>query len=339
MHERAKCSDELRAGSADKRAGRARTSAKWAARARLVKDMNCATATLEAVQDVFGVRDDLLLRCVTGLEGGVVAGGSTCGVITGGSLGMAQVWEKATRRDPASSPEFMALVRRYVEWFARTFGTTLCSERTGIDFYTTAGQVRYFLPGDRVLRCISHIGSAVAYLREEAGRFSEDARSETGVRGVRAEGIGCATTVLANVRLRTGLGDPRIERAAGALSGGVGLSGGVCGALVGAVMGINLLVGMDVRRMNRLSVMRDFAVGHVNLLLRRPRWMPEPFGIGREIVCRFSEQAPSRQCRLIVGREFSSPARLSAFLSSSPTCSDLIAVSSNLACAAIERWR
>lgn len=302
----------------------------------LVKDMNCATATLEAFQDVFSLRDDLLLKTVTGFEGGVVAGGSTCGVITGGALGIAQLWRWRTAQDPATSPTLLRMIGDYVRWFDDTIGTTLCRERTGVDFHTASGLARYFLPGDRVLRCISQIGKALAHLEKTAAQTTFRADPSEGGAAMTRH---CASTVLANVRGQTGLGDVRVEQAAAVLSGGVGLSGGVCGALAGAIMAVNLLVGMDVRRSGRVKIMKDFTVGHINLLIRQPRWMPEPFGIGREIVRLFCEEAGSCRCREIIDRDLMSPVDLASHLSTSRTCRRLIDLSSDLASATIERWR
>jgi C_GCAxxG_C_C family probable redox protein len=303
----------------------------------LVRDMNCASATLQAFQDVFGLTDDLLLKAVTGLEGGVVAGGSTCGVVTAGALGLARLWREKTGLDPASSPALTGLVADYVGWFEGAVGTTLCRERTGVDFHTAPGLARYFLPGDRVLRCISHIGRALSRLDLVGTAIAAVPDGEKQDR--LAVPCHCASAVLAAVRERTGAGDRRIEQAAAVLSGGVGLSGGVCGALAGSVMGINLIFGMDARHCGRMRIMRDFAVGHVNLLVARTRWMPEPFGIGREIVRRFCERAGSRTCRLIVGRGFADLSDFSAHSAESGTCRDLIRFSSDLAVEAIERWR
>jgi hypothetical protein len=302
----------------------------------LIKDMNCASAALEAAQDVFGLNDDLLLKAVTGLEGGVVAGGSTCGVITAGSLALAQLWREKTGQDPEASLALMGMIGDYVRWFDGTIGTTVCRERTGVDFHTAGGLVRYFLPGDRVVRCISHIGHALAYL-EKAGADMIVPAGNKQAGGLSAPRH-CASAVLEGIRDRTGLGDRRIEQIAAVLSGGVGLSGGVCGALAGAVMGINLLVGMDVRRNGRIRIIRDFTVGHINLLIGEPRWMPEPFGIGRRLVGQFEERAGSRQCRGIVGRNFTDLADFSAHISTSRTCRELIDLSSELASTAIERW-
>jgi len=303
----------------------------------LVKDMNCASATMEAFQDVFGIRDDLLLKAVTGLEGGVVAGGATCGVITAGALGLAQLWREKTGRPPGASPVFMGMVADYVRWFEGTIGTTLCRERTGVDFHTARGLARYFLPGDRVLRCISHIGTALARL-ERAGAAIPGRTDATDDRTY-AAARHCASAVLEDVRKKTGLGGARIEEVAAALSGGVGLSGSVCGALAGAVMGGNLLFGMDVRRYGRAGIMRDFVAGHINLLVSRPRWMPETFGIGRDIVRRFHESAGSTMCRLITGRGFADLSEFSAHLAGAGVCRDLIRFSADLSVEAIERWR
>ncbi|MFC1851747.1 C-GCAxxG-C-C family (seleno)protein [candidate division CSSED10-310 bacterium] len=44
-----------------------------------------------------------------------------------------------------------------------------------------------------------------------------------------------------------GIGDPLLERFSFIFDGGVGLQGGVCGALAGAVMSINLQLGMNIR--------------------------------------------------------------------------------------------
>ncbi len=318
-------------------ARRTRFSPALVGRLCLVKDMNCASAALEAAQDVFGLNDDFLLKAMTGLEGGVVAGGSTCGVITAGALALSQLWREETGEDPATSPALMELTGDYVRWFEGTVGTTFCRERTGVDFYTARGLIRYFLPGDRVLRCVSHIGKALAYLDKAGAEMVVRARDEQKDRP--AAPRHCASAVLEGIRNRTGLGDRRIEQIAAALSGGVGLSGGVCGALAGAVMGVNLLVGMDVRRYGRVKIMRDFTVGHINLLIERPRWMPEPFGIGRQLVDQFDQRAGYRQCRDIVGRTFTGPADFSTHLSTSPVCRELIEFSSGLASAAIERWR
>ena len=40
---------------------------------------------------MIGRQEDRVLKAFTGLEGGIVASGSTCGLVTGGALGLAQM--------------------------------------------------------------------------------------------------------------------------------------------------------------------------------------------------------------------------------------------------------
>lgn len=195
----------------------------------LTKDMNCASATLEALQDLAGRHDDLLLRAVTGLEGGVMASGSTCGVLTAGVIGIAQMCrENLTPAGPQADEALLALAARYVRWFGDTIGTIVCREHTGVDFYTAAGQIRYFIPGDRVLRCTAHIGTAVDHLWRivEGGPNVREPVGQQSGRPV----LHCAGAVLSSIRERTGVGHVGIEDLSIVLDGGVGLAGGACGA-------------------------------------------------------------------------------------------------------------
>ena len=127
--------------------------------------MNCALATVDTLQRVLNLPDDDILAAATGFEGGCGGCGSTCGVITGGVLIMAQAAD--TLRGGEVIPSDDDLIHRSGEFsrcFLDTFGTTSCSERTGVDFHTLHGLLRYFLPGDRMLRCFSHIGPAAVSL-------------------------------------------------------------------------------------------------------------------------------------------------------------------------------
>ena len=52
---------------------------------------------------MIGKPEDQLLKSFTGLEGGIVASGSTCGVVSGGAIGLAlshydEIMEKGVRR-------------------------------------------------------------------------------------------------------------------------------------------------------------------------------------------------------------------------------------------------
>jgi len=84
----------------------------------LLKDLNCALATLEVVQDMIGIQEDMALRSATGLEGGLVACGSTCGVVTGGALGIALMRIEELGKDgQAAEYAVMKEAKEYVDWF------------------------------------------------------------------------------------------------------------------------------------------------------------------------------------------------------------------------------
>ncbi len=90
-----------------------------------------------------------MLKSFTGLEGGVVATGSTCGVVSGGAMGLAlSHYDEIMEKGIPTQAGLLALVGEYAKWFGENYGSSLCRERSGVDFYTTMGQLRYFMPGD-----------------------------------------------------------------------------------------------------------------------------------------------------------------------------------------------
>lgn len=286
-----------------------------------------------------GRREDTMLRAVTGLEGGVVASGSTCGVVTGGSVALALMNDAALReRGLPAEVALLTVVGDYLNWFRKNFGTTQCRERTGVNFYRRTGQLRYLLPGDRVARCLFHIGKAVGVLAPQiqkelpASDYSDQADGQT-------EPVHCARLVLERVREKTGIGDSLLERSAIIFDGGVGLRGGICGALAGAILAMNILYGMNVRQMIRARIIKAFFVGHQNLLTDRPRGMPETFGIGKDMVREFGHRAGATECREITGKTFGDWPDFQGYVSTVEKCRDLIKFSAEMASETIERWR
>jgi hypothetical protein len=297
----------------------------WGRRASMFlwKDLNCALATLEVFQDMTSLRQDSILKAATGLEGGCVASGSTCGVLSGGALGLALTRESdLIENGPAAEREILSKVNRYVNWFEETYGTSFCRERSRSNFHTTSGLLRYLLPGDRVVRCMWHIRGALRYLYESRHQTSalipDSVYSNTGIP------FHCAKAVLSGVRNKTGVGNIQLERLSFVFDGGLGFSGGLCGALAGSVMAINVLLGLDVRHMNYWGIIKAFTVGHINLLKENPVGAPEPFMAGREVVENFRKSAGSLECREIAGKKFSGWDDFQEYISGSERCNGLI---------------
>ncbi|KQC06335.1 MAG: hypothetical protein APR62_01225 [Smithella sp. SDB] len=295
----------------------------WKGSFCLLKDLNCALASHEVVQDMIGRREDSVLKAVTGLEGGVVANGSTCGVVTGGSLGLALMYDDVLReKGIVAEAGVMSLIGEYTKWFENNYGSSLCRKRSGVNFYKTGGQLRYLLPGDRVGKCLLHIRGAMKHLYGYQKKDLPELELEK--KEMRSEPVHCAQTVLKEIRNRTGVGDPLLERLSFIFDGGLGFKGGVCGALVGAVAGINLLLGMNVRDSNYFQTIKAFIVGHVNLLVKKPFGAPEPFCVGKNIIQKFVEKAGSMECSFITGKKFFGWNDFQKHISSSDKCAGLI---------------
>jgi hypothetical protein len=71
--------------------------------------------------------------------------------------------EKQEKGMPAQAG-LLALIGEYVKWFEENYKSSFCKERSGVVFYTTMGQLRYFMPGDRVAKCLWHIRVAIRHL-------------------------------------------------------------------------------------------------------------------------------------------------------------------------------
>lgn len=268
--------------------------------------------------------DNTVLKAVTGLEGGCVAGGSTCGIVSNGSLGLALLYEKDIKqRGTEAKKEVMRQAGEYVKWFKDSYGSFLCRDMTKTNFYSIWGQLIYFLTGRRLAGCFWHIRGAIRHLYLMKNSVSNktvpiDSESKCD------QTVHCAQTVLEGIRRETGVGDQRFEELSFVFDGGVGFSGGVCGALVGAITGLNLLLGMRVREMSYWKIIKGFSVGHVNLLVNKSFGTPEPFMAGKQIIEKFKEKAGSLECSTVTGKHFSGWDDFQGFITGANQCQELM---------------
>lgn len=297
---------------------------------------NCAEATMQTCQDMISRREDTVLKAIAGLAGGILCSGSTCGVVSGGALGLALMHDEALRQNGVEAEVgLVSLAGDYVKWFDDSYGTTLCRERTGADFWSLRGLVLYLLPGHRVLRCLSHISKSMQYLYEH--REPDMPTIEVGQADGQAAPIHCAQAVLKSVRANTSVGDPLLERLSVVLDGGVGLQGGACGALAGAIMGVNMATGMNLRNATYVEATRAFFGGLKNLRTNQPKETAEPNAVAKEALMRFKEEAGALECRAITGKDFSDWTSFQEYVSSSDKCRELIELSIDEATRAIHR--
>ncbi len=296
---------------------------KWSRYLVLVKNLNCALATFGSVQKASDDRDDELLRSVNGLEGGCVACGLTCGVATGGSLGVGLMNEDLLRKGLAGEMALVETVRDFMDWFRETHGSSLCRDRTGVDFHTLSGQLLYLFPGHKVAKCMAMTGRTLNQLVHDRA-FAAPRRKVDKIPAEAGEIRHCARYVLERIRMKTGLGNPRLERLAVVFDGGVGLKGEACGAFAGAVMAINLVYGFDIRSISFLENLGRFLRGHANLIRKTNREKKEVFAMGKQLVTEFRNRFGSMRCSDLCGVSFGNSGEFINHIARSSACCEIM---------------
>lgn len=278
----------------------------------------------------------MLLKAVTGLEGGCVANGSTCGIATGGALGIAlqhEAWLQSNH--PQMEEAVIQAVGDYMNWFRQKHGTTQCGERNNVDFHKVTGQLRYFLSIPKIMRCILMCGRSIQHLTQNTNGNAPPAM--TVEPEPQCEPLHCATEVLKQVRETTGVGYHRLERLSVVFDGGIGLAGMLCGAVIGAVLSINFVHGFDLRRMSYSSNVTKFLVGHISLLRNKAGQKPDTFFLGKQMVNQIRETTGAIDCRAITGKRFSSIDDFQNHMQQSGICRNLIHTSASLAAEVIQQ--
>ncbi len=276
-----------------------------------------------------------MLRAATGLEGGCVASGSTCGVATGGALGIGLSHDGALERGDVTDSAVLALAGEFMDWFKKSHGNSKCRERNGVDFHTLTGQLKYFFSAHKMIRCMRLTGTTLNHLTMAplpALTAMPGAESENNS----CEKIHCARRVLELVRERTGVGNDRLERISVVLDGGVGLKGELCGALAASVMAINLKFGFDIRSTGYSGNVQRFLLGHLNLIRKETKGSAEIFALGKTIVDTFKDRYGSVDCLNLTGISFDSEHRFQTFMADCDTCHGIIEHSAGFAVELIE---
>ena len=290
------------------------------------------------MQDAFHEKDDIVLMAATGLEGGCVANGSTCGIASGGALGIALMNDHHLKNNGnGAEAAVLKSVGNYMDWFHHTYSTTQCRERNKVDFHSVSGQLKYFLSARKIIRCMLMAGGALNYLTlNHSNRLSgNDIKGHDGC----TPSCHCAQEVLSIVREKTGVGNDRLERLSIVFDGGIGLKGGLCGAVAGSLLAMNLIHGFNLRHMGYTSNVKKFFIGHINLIKKKPGKSIDSFSIGKEMVNQFKKTAGSIECSQITGQHFSSIETFNKYIEASETCKNLIRLSADIAARAIENNR
>jgi C_GCAxxG_C_C family probable redox protein len=96
---------------------------------------NCAQCALVAVQDMSGLKDDLLAKASSGFGGGIGGTQSVCGALTGAALALGMKYGRDASYLVGPSDvaikkqgEVIEQVARLAKWFEREFGSTVCAD-------------------------------------------------------------------------------------------------------------------------------------------------------------------------------------------------------------------
>lgn len=288
----------------------------------LFKTLNCGVPAFKSIQDTYNLKDDDLLKASSGLVGGLVGYGSTCGFVSSGSLGLALLMdsqiEEWTLEDEIKLHYF---IKEYIHWFRNEYGSEICRERINLDFKKLRGVLGLFLP-QKMYKDFSHASGAVQCLHSISNRiltedFKGDIPKITNV-------FHCAKPVLEKIREETSFDYPVLERISIALDGGVGLQGSVCGALVASIMAINMLIGANYNETSYLKNMKILLSGPKNLKKDRKQTSLNNVHESSKIVEKFLEKAGSLECKTIIEKEFKNWKDFQDYRSNCEKCKELI---------------
>jgi hypothetical protein len=280
-------------------------------------------ATFSTLAGYLGVTERTAVKASCPLEGGGASEGSTCGVVSGGCMAITLAHLADIISGEAGKGEALyERLREYTDWFEGEFGSTICRDRCGVDVKEVAGFINYLLTGKVVTRCANHIGIAAAKLISFINRPLQDGGEVSDLdRKLAAGGGYCAADVLRGIREDTGYGSLYLEQLSAALDGGIGLSGGLCGALAGALLPMGLIWGIDPKKEGLVGTLIPFLKGHANLYMDRRE--PELWAVANPFVREFHGKYASLECRDIVGRSFRSGSGLAEFMSGSSVCAEI----------------
>jgi len=184
----------------------------------------CSEALCNVLDRAYGQPLKIEEHAAMPLAGGIYQHGYQCGLLWGATLAAGARAHQRFGPGPKAEATAVSASRKIVESFRARNGEINCLELTDCDWKKTAKIAKYFIKGG-TFKCFS----LAAKLPPVAYRDINAALSENG-EGALPSPVSCAS-VLAR---KMGASDLQAAMAAG-WAGGIGLSGGGCGALAAAI--------------------------------------------------------------------------------------------------------
>ena len=241
----------------------------------------CSETLCNVLDRAFGCPMQLEERASMPLAGGIIGHGYQCGQLWGAVLAAGAQVHDRLGSGPRTQAAAVVAAQKLVAAFVARYKHMDCRELTGSTWKTSSDTLRYLLTLGPV-RCFSMAGGYARIAFGEIEEFVLDGPGEAPV-----SPVSCAAIVAERLRAS----DLQAAMAAG-FAGGIGLSGGACGALGAAIWMREIEAGKDgVEKSEFLS----------------PR--------AKAIVDRFLEGTGGLfECSKIVGRRFEDVSDHAAFL-------------------------
>ncbi len=97
--------------------------------------LGCSQCALLAIQEVCGMKDDMMAKASIGLSGGVGSMHSACGALTGSALALGMKYGRdvsfldgPAEKASAAQSAAMEPVAKLAKWFEREFGSIECRD-------------------------------------------------------------------------------------------------------------------------------------------------------------------------------------------------------------------
>ncbi len=276
----------------------------------LYRTFNCSESQIIPLQIAENIDNDLILKSVIGLAGGVYNHGSTCGVIFGTAINYAlRLYKIKENWSVADEISLNKNINDYITWFKNKYGSTLCRDRTELDFTTIKGKLGLLIP-EKAKGCISQTAKSMIYQFEHKYQNLDSVKLDI-------EPKYCARDTLDKIYKNTGVGDNVIRQLSVVLDGGIAYSGNACGALVAGIMMLGLKFGVDHTKNDVESFKHLF------------RYNPSSFTKpANKLIEQFKQQFGTLECSGICNREFDGWIDFQEYRKNS--CDNLINFVSNL---------
>jgi hypothetical protein len=212
------------------------------------------------VQDLLGQRDTRKLKSAAGLAGGVGHKGAACGILVGGSLGLALASANVHEDQETIAARSCMYVSEYVRRFETLAQSGLCRDIIRTDFDDERQLRKYILT--KSLGCVKLISRATGVLLDIVSRQGEapDEHCYELNREFADRDFHCAHSVLMLAAERVDANLTLPPHMLIPLDGGIGYSGSTCAALLGGCMVIGLVRGGDTSQGSMLGTFRRMAL-------------------------------------------------------------------------------